>query len=363
MPLGDRKSSNRGTFFIFELMKYALVLAVLCLVAACDDPPKTTAEMPPSEIEDSLASIPEVQKLTERILQEPGNADLYLERAQVLRSRALFGAAMQDANRALRLDTLNDKALNLKALIHLDQADFDAAYALYDKCIEANDQNTECLLGKAEIELLLAQFPNAIELINTSLRVDEYQPRAYWLKGRFHKETGDTALARSSYLTATELDPGFTDAWIQLGLLWTEERPEFAAAHYKSALEADPLSTDALYNLGLLTQNEANGNEEKLREAMGYYQQLAETDPMDSRAHFNQGFIQLEYFQHYDSAAVFFTEAIARFALYHQAYYNRGLCRESLGDSEGALQDYEQALIIKPEFTPAARAKGRVLGE
>lgn len=344
-------------------MKYVLILVALCFIVACDNDPKhdRQGEEPPTV--DTLADNPEIAAVTQRLLEEPGNADLYLERAELYRSKTLFKIAMQDVNRALRIDTLNDKALNMKALVKLDQADFNGAYEQYSKCIEANGENGECLLGKAEIELLLGQYPNAIELINSALRVDEFQPRAYWLKGRFHKETGDTALARSSYLTATELDPRFTDAWIQLGLLWTEERPEFAEAHYKSAIESDPNSTDALYNLGLLLQQEAQGDVRKLREAMAYYQRLAEVDPIDSRPHYNQGFIQLEYFLNYDSAEVHFSEAISRYALYYQAFYNRGLCRESMDDTEGALQDYGQALTIQPDYTPAALAKGRVLGE
>ena len=46
---------------------------------------------------------------------------------------------------------------------------------------------------------------------------------------------------------------------------------------------------------------------------------------------------------------------------YHQAFYNRGLCRESMDNLEGALSDYDEALKLNPTFDAVAIAKGRVL--
>jgi tetratricopeptide (TPR) repeat protein len=37
----------------------------------------------------------------------------------------------------------------------------------------------------------------------------------------------------------------------------------------------------------------------------------------------------------------------------YKAYYNRGAAREALGDLTGALEDYNTALDIHPEWAPA----------
>ena len=110
-------------------------------------------------------------------------------------------------------------------------------------------------------------------------------------------------------------------------------------------------------------QDQAGDDQAKLYEAMELYAQLEGQDPMDARPHFNRGFIHLEYFQHYDTAATYFGQAIERYGLYHQAYYNRGLCMESMDDLIGAERDYRQALTIEPTYDPAALALARVLGE
>jgi tetratricopeptide (TPR) repeat protein len=58
---------------------------------------------------------------------------------------------------------------------------------------------------------------------------------------------------------------------------------------------------------------------------------------------------------------VHFTQAIEALPYYHQAFYNRGLAWESLGDAAQAELDYREALRYKPDYTSAALALERVL--
>jgi tetratricopeptide (TPR) repeat protein len=63
----------------------------------------------------------------------------------------------------------------------------------------------------------------------------------------------------------------------------------------------------------------------------------------------------------YSEAEYWFSQAIKALPYYHQAFYNRGLARESLDNKTKALEDYEEALKLKPDYTSAALAKSRVL--
>lgn len=45
----------------------------------------------------------------------------------------------------------------------------------------------------------------------------------------------------------------------------------------------------------------------------------------------------------------------------HKAFFNRGAAREALGDSRGALEDYETALAIKPQWAPAEQELARFI--
>lgn len=344
-------------------MKYFVIYGLLmgCLACSLGEDGTNSPQTQQGPEPGSFAA--QIEAASEAIKTNPNAAEPYLERAALFRSKARWEMAMADLNRAKRLDTTNDAVWQRIGLYKMDQADFNGAYEAYDACIENNASNTDCLLGKAEIELLLNQYSRAIELINQALVQDEYLARAYWLKGIYHKETGDTTKARSSYATVVEIDPTYTDAYIQLGLLYTNDRPELAVGFYASALRNDSTLTDARYNLGLVLQENANGNREQLRSAMAEYEVLARQDSVDARPHFNTGYIYLEYLQEYDSAAAAFSEAIARYPLYHQAYYNRGLARESMDDKAGAIADYRQALTIEPNYDPAVYHLNRALGQ
>ena len=88
---------------------------------------------------------------------------------------------------------------------------------------------------------------------------------------------------------------------------------------------------------------------------------ILEIDSTNASAAFNSGFIYLEFHQDYENGEKWFSEAIKRLPYYHHAFFNRGLCRESMDDLEGALSDYNEALRLEPTFSAAAIAKGRVL--
>ena len=96
-------------------------------------------------------------------------------------------------------------------------------------------------------------------------------------------------------------------------------------------------------------------------EALDLYTEIMEIDTGNASAAFNSGFIYLEYLQDYSQAEVWFTEAIERLPYYFQAFHNRGICRESMGDLNGALEDYNETLRLKPTYEPAAKMKSRVL--
>lgn len=83
--------------------------------------------------------------------------------------------------------------------------------------------------------------------------------------------TGDTAGAEVSLLSAVELDPGLTGAWVTLGLLSEKARNAAQARErYERALAADPAQLDALFNharvcLGLRDVGAAAKDLESLR--------------------------------------------------------------------------------------------------
>ena len=338
-------------------MKTYACLLFIVILAACTSSPKTEADAQQPE----TPKVSRLDSVNQLLLENPNSVDLFLERAELFMLMDSLDIAVKDINRALRIDSTSAQAHHDRGEIHYFKRDIDLALKEFDVCIEYDPDHCPCLLKKAEIQMLLRQYEEALTLINSALRVDEFQPEAYYMKGLLYKEAGDTNLAVSSYITATELDPMFYDAYIQVGLLYAIAHSDLALEYYTSALDIAPNSVEAMYAKGVYLQDNAQGRADRLREALEVYDDIQMVDTAFAAAPYNQGYIYLEYLADYDSAATKFGIAIEKYPMYFQAFYNRGLCFESLDQLQRALNDYNKALHMKPDYTPAAIAKSRVL--
>ncbi len=337
------------------------IALVLLLTFGCDnsDPPaeETSPQNAQSQTDSTLTA------LNKQIVDEPNNPEGFLNRARLYFKNNEPKLALEDMNRALKIDSLNASMTFERGEIYYSLFEFDKARADYDRCVKLNPEEVECLLKLGEIDIHLRNYPQAIERINNALRINEQLPFAYYMKGRIYKETGDTTLAASSYQTAIEVDPDYYDAYIEIGLLYTAAKSDLAIEYFKTAIEIRPKSVEALYNLAYYYQVTGVKNNDRFQRAFDLYDRILEVDPQNAIAPYNKGFIHLEYFQNYDSAITYFSQAADLYPGYFQAYYNRGLALESLDRAQEALADYNRALSLQPDFTPAAIAKGRILGE
>ena len=202
----------------------------------------------------------------------------------------------------------------------------------------------------------LKQFEKAFVLLNDALKIDQLLHEAYWMKGQIYTELQDYENALSSYQTAVEVNPNFFDGYIKLGIINSALKNPIAVDYYNAAISIRPKSVEAKYNLAMHFQEN-----QYYEEALDLYTEIMEIDTGNASAAFNSGFIYLEYLQDYSQAEVWFTEAIERLPYYFQAFHNRGICRESMGDLNGALEDYNETLRLKPTYEPAAKMKSRVL--
>jgi len=207
----------------------------------------------------------------------------------------------------------------------------------------------------------LGNYDVAREQINAALKQNEYNPYAYYMRGRLYKTLGDTSLAASSYKTAIEVDPDYYDAYVEVGLLYAAQKNELAKEYYNSAIAIRPRNIEVWYNKAMYLQETGFRKKDKYAEAFACYDTILKIDGNFVAADFNKGFIWLEYLQNYDSAAYYFTRAVNTYPQYFQAYFNRGLCNESLNKKKEAESDYRQALALSPGYDEAAKALNRLL--
>ncbi|MEY5043461.1 MAG: hypothetical protein RJA19_688 [Bacteroidota bacterium] len=293
-----------------------------------------------------------------RILANPNDPAVYLERAEWQMAQGKPARAMEDLDLSLRADSTFAPAWELKSQLFYESSNFEACIAALDDCIRLAPNSTACLERRAEMAIHLKQYEQAFGYLNAALKINDQLHECYWMKGRIYEETGADEKALSSYQTAVEVKPDFYEGFVSLGLFCAQQKNPLAEEYYRSALELKPRFVEARYNLAMYLQESG-----QYPEALQAYKEILDIDPNNASAAFNQGFIFLEYLQTYDSAAHWFSEAIRLLPHYYQAHYNRGLAHESMGRKNEALQDYNEALRYEPTFTAAALAKSRVLGE
>ncbi len=294
-------------------------------------------------------------ELEKRILASPTDASLFAERADYFESLDSVGLALNDWNRAIALDSLNIDYHLALADLYYRKVRIDDAERLLLKAVVLSEKDTEARLKLAELRLVKREYKEAMELANAALRIDPQNAQGYFLKGWIHMESGDTALAVSSFRTAVEQDPAFHDAFVQLGQLHASVGDPLAMQYYGSALEVRPQSIEAWYGMGMFAQE--NGNDSLAVECYG---RIKEIDPSNPLAWYNTGYVLLEMRDQPLNARPEFDQAVRLSPTWPEAYFNRGLTYERTGGLDSALVDYRRALAIRPDMDLAAEGLERL---
>ena len=301
--------------------------------------------------------------LNQNIIARPDDVMPYLERARYWIEKGDQQQALEDMNRAVAADSNRTEPYLMRGEFYFTQKKYDASYDDYKRCISCDSTHVMCLLKKAGLDIVLGNFSIARAHINTALRKDQYEPYAYYLRGRLYKTMGDTDEALSAYMTSLEVNPSYYESYIETGLIYAAQKNDLAKDYYTSAIALKPGSVEAWYNKAMFLQETGYRDKTRYNEAFACYDSILKRDENFVGAYFNKGFIHLEYLQRYDSASQYFTRAIELYPEYFQAFYNRGLAHESMNKMKLAEQDYRQALALKPDYTEAAKSLSRVLGE
>lgn len=290
-----------------------------------------------------------------RIVKDPGNASLYVDRAVHFGALDSVDRAVRDMERAIALDSTNVDYRLMLGDLHYRMVRVEEAMASFKKAAQLDPDNTSAILKQAEIELVLRHYQPAMDLVNTALRKDPNVAHGYYLKGWIHMEVRDTALAISSFHTAVEQDPNDYPAFLMLGKLSAAQGDPLAGEFYASAVRLRPNSVEALYGLAMVYQNTGRDSL-----ALATYDRIKEIDPVNALPWYNSGFIQMEHLQDLRKAEVQFSKAIELAPNYGDAWYNRGVVMERVTQLDSAAANYQMAVLVAPGHPLALEALDRL---
>jgi len=323
-------------------MRYVVNLFVFVFVFASCKPKTTTTEPEYIVNADSLRGL---DSINYQLQYGPNNPDLYYKRAQYYLKDGKFDKGLIDIKRAIEIDSLYPDYYILLADYNIAYLDADEADKNIRKAIALAPKNPNFKVKMGELGLYQRNFKKMFNYLDSALYIDPYIAKVYFLKGLGFLSMNDTNLAISSFQTATEQNPDYFEAYLQLAHIFSEKDNPTAIELYKTAIQLDETSVEARYGLAYYLQEHND-----VETALNMYKDLTVKVSDYAPAYHNIGYIYLFYKQDPKSAIPWFTKAIQADIEMRNAYYHRGYAYEKVGDNGSALLDYQKAARIDPDF-------------
>jgi tetratricopeptide (TPR) repeat protein len=298
----------------------------------------------------------QIYALDKEIASDPDNAELFHQRAKLLMQKGDMTGSMNDMTRVMQIDSSKSDYWLTMADIHLASAKAAQSKRALEKSLALDPKNKLGYEKLAELYFIAQQYKESIAQLDEVLKLDINNPKAYFMKGMCFRDLGDTTRAVSSFQTSIEQKPDYYEPFMQLALIYHNRNNKLALQYYDGALRINPKSTEALYSRGLWYQE----NEKNYDKAIQDYTSAVQLNPKLETAHFALGYLHFQYLKVYDQAIKHYNDAVSAAPNWPEAYYNRGLCYEALGNVAAANADYEKALKIRPDYQAALNALGRV---
>jgi tetratricopeptide (TPR) repeat protein len=324
-----------------QYLKNSILLFIIGFISSCNS---DAAKSDVSKKDSGVVVSDSLSLINLAINKDSKNPANYLNRAKYYLRKKEFDKALNDINVCLAQDSTNPELLLVKVDIYYMGKNIEEANNTLKKSLTYNGNHIETLLRNAEFQFYLRRYNEAIVSINSALKLDVNNAKGYFIKGMIYKEKGDTMAAVSSFITATEQNPEYFDAYMQLGVIQAEKNAPVAGKYFQNAIKININSEEAWYAFGVFLQRN-NPNSKLAKDA---YKNTLNINPSNKNAHYNLGaigFIEKEYLQ----ASKHFTDAINADTTFFSAYYARGLCFKKINYKTEAKADFNTYLRFVPE--------------
>lgn len=323
-------------------------IIIMVVLGSCGKNP------PPPEPIEKVSQIPQIDKLDNLIAADADNPDLYFQRAKLYFENQGYNEAIQDMARAMRFDSTNIEYHHFLTDAYLKKPQSYMALLTMQRVVKLHPKDIPSLQKLANLHIILQQYPEALEVLGTALKVDPQNAATYFLRGMALQESGQEEEAIKAYRFSTELDSDMIDAYIILGQLYQKRKDPIALQFFDNAVRVDTNNIFALHTKANYLQQIG-----KTQDAIDTYGKIMIVNPGYSDAHFNTGLAYLEL-DSTELAYKSFDIAIKTDPLSSQAYYYRGLTGELLGKLGQAKLDFEQTITMDPSYEPAKKSLERV---
>ncbi|MCY4325645.1 MAG: tetratricopeptide repeat protein [Betaproteobacteria bacterium] len=189
--------SGAGTIFL-------LICAVLVLETILPFAAEQPEEVAPAVLEaEQLMQERELReariKLDEYILENPKDARAHAARGLLRSATGLYAAALDDYDRAVRLDPENIEYRQSRADINANVGWLEKAQEDYKKILIQDPSNPQALLSRARISMQQGNAEGALADIDIAIEVDPDRAEAHMMRAQLMQSVGNLQDALESY--------------------------------------------------------------------------------------------------------------------------------------------------------------------
>ncbi len=330
-----------------------------------------------------LTNLDEAQKCYVRSLElQPNHSGAHNNLGTVLCRKGQFAEGIKHFHEALRLRPSNLQAhINLAGAL-LDLKHPDEARTVLSKALELDPECADAYELWGEALLQENQPTEAVKYFDRALQLDPARPNPHLALGNLALREERHADAAACYRKVLRVRPDSVEARQNLGLALTQSgrteeaiaeftallklKPDFVAAeftlasllqkvgrtaearqHFASVLQKQPDYAEAHYRLGILL-----GREQQTDEAIQQLRQVLRLQPEDAAAH-EQLALMLVRQQKFPEAIGHFQLALKHGGEPAATHNHLGLAHQAAGQIEPAVENYWQALQVRPDWSEA----------
>ena len=297
----------------------------------------------------------DVDILSESIMSDSLNADLYVQRARLNLTNEKVSLAIRDINSALSIDKKNIDALLVLADVYYALGDEDNILLTLNKACEYAPLDPRPIIKLSELSFLQGNPNLSNAYIDKALEIDKYNPKAYYMRGMIALSVGDTTSALKNFMISRDQQDGFVDPVVQIAHIYAAKNDTIAKLFFKEAIALSPENYYHIYDYAMYLQD--NGYPE---EAMSCYDSLLEFIPNNVDVIYNKGYLYLVYFGENEKALECFDKVLQLDPTSVNALFNKGRTYEQMGDYINAKSIYLQILRNNPDYQLAIDAVNRI---
>lgn len=242
---------------------------------------------------------------TQAILLNEKNVNAYLRRGFIFQSQGNLEKALADYNRVLEYDPENPEGYAFRGQIYFSQKKYLESLEEYEKALLRNPKLHFLLLSRGQSWDALGKPEKAFEDYATVLIQNPEEAEAYYLRGSLYEKSGDLEKSASDYEKAIQYSPKNTKYLTARGrLFWKQKDFVSADTILNAAIALNQREWESHYFLGKIFQEE----------------------------------------KHWNQALIAYDRVIEIFPQFSLAYLERGRIKETQGNREEAIADYEKAI-------------------